>query len=77
MVRCVRALQPVRMRVKRLGLVPVTSPDPAVRRYRLARLEEVALETPPNGAPKPANEAFARLGQANAAVNGIRDRRAR
>jgi len=37
------------MRVKRLGLVPVTSDDPAVRRYRLARLEEVALQTPPNG----------------------------
>jgi hypothetical protein len=37
------------MRVNRLGLVPVTSVDPTVRRYRLARLEEVALETPPNG----------------------------
>jgi hypothetical protein len=37
------------MRVNRLGLVPVSSHDPAVRRYRLARLEDVALETPPNG----------------------------
>ena len=37
------------MRVNRLGLVPVSSTDPAVRRYRLARLEDVALATPPNG----------------------------
>jgi hypothetical protein len=35
--------------MKRLGLVPISSADPAVRRYRLARLEEVSLATPPNG----------------------------
>jgi hypothetical protein len=35
--------------MKRLGLVPVSSEDPAVRRYRLARLEEVSLATPPGG----------------------------
>jgi hypothetical protein len=64
------------MRVNRLGLVPLTSPDAAVRRYRLARLEEVALETPPNGTPTPPNEVFARPWQANASVNGMRDRRA-
>lgn len=42
-------LQPFSMRVNRLGLVPISSPDPRVRRYRLARLEEVALQTPPEG----------------------------
>jgi hypothetical protein len=36
------------MRMQRLGLVPVSSADPAVRRYRLARLEEISLATPPN-----------------------------
>jgi hypothetical protein len=41
------ALQPFAMRVNRLGLVPVSSSHPGVRRYRLARLEEAALETPP------------------------------
>jgi hypothetical protein len=67
------------MRVNRLGLVPVSSLDPAVRRYRLARLEEVALETPPNGSANGARqgtvEGFARPGQANPSTNGIRDRR--
>jgi hypothetical protein len=61
--------------MKRLGLVPVSSPDPAVRRYRLARLEEVALDTPPNGSPKPSTDAFARPRVANPSLNGIRDRR--
>lgn len=36
------ALQPFTMRVNRLGLVPVSSSHPGVRRYRLARLEEVS-----------------------------------
>ena len=30
-------------RITRIGLVPVSRPDESVRRYRLARLEEVAL----------------------------------
>jgi hypothetical protein len=41
------ALQAFTMRVHRIGLVPVSSMDRSVRRYRLARLEEVALATPP------------------------------
>ena len=36
------AIQPFTMRVNRLGLVPVSCSHPGVRRYRLARLEEVA-----------------------------------
>jgi hypothetical protein len=34
-------------RVNRIGLVPVSQPGEAVRRYRLARLEDVSLATPP------------------------------
>ncbi len=59
------------MRMSRLGLVPVTSADPAVRRYRLARLEEISLATPPNGnGSKPAEKVRAITPRA-----GIRDRR--
>ncbi|HEY1594053.1 MAG TPA: hypothetical protein VGF74_01555 [Thermoleophilaceae bacterium] len=61
------------MRVKRLGLVPITSLDPAVRRYRLARLEEVALETPPNGN---GHRNGARPLRRVESPAGIRDRRA-
>jgi hypothetical protein len=39
-------------RVNRIGLVPVSQPGETVRRYRLARLEDVSLATPP-GAPEP------------------------
>jgi hypothetical protein len=62
------------MRVNRLGLVPLTSADAAVRRYRLARLEEVALETPPNG--KHADVAHIDRHRRAASPPGIRDRRA-
>jgi hypothetical protein len=58
------------MRVNRIGLVPVSSTDRSVRRYRLARLEEVALATPPDG----------RLAEVRSIERvprpGIRDRRA-
>jgi len=37
-------------RITRIGLVPISQPDESVRRYRLARLEEVSLATPPHGA---------------------------
>jgi hypothetical protein len=36
-------------RVNRIGLVPVSQPGEAVRRYRLARLEDVSLATPVSG----------------------------
>jgi hypothetical protein len=68
------------MRVNRLGLVPLTSPDASVRRYRLARLEEVALETPPNGS-EPATQADVghvvvdMRRQSASPPAGIRDRR--
>jgi hypothetical protein len=61
------------MRMSRLGLVPVSSADPAVRRYRLARLEEVSLATPPNrngNGHKPGAEVRSITPRA-----GIRDRR--
>ena len=61
------------MRMRRLGLVPVISADPAVRRYRLARLDEISLATPPNGngnGHKPAAEV-----RSIAPPAGIRDRR--
>jgi hypothetical protein len=35
-------------RINRIGLVPVSQPGEAVRRYRLARLEDVSLATPPS-----------------------------
>ena len=59
------------MRMKRLGLVPVSSADPAVRRYRLARLEEVSLATPPNGNGNGSKPAIRRVEP----PVGIRDRR--
>jgi hypothetical protein len=68
------------MRVNRIGLVPVSATDQSVRRYRLARLEEVALETPPNGSN---NGRLAAVPDFDAAIRtqpperpGIRDRRA-
>lgn len=57
------------MRINRLGLVPVSSMDPAVRRYRLARLDEVALETPPNGSD---NGARADVTHIDRAIRGPR-----
>jgi hypothetical protein len=36
-------------RVTKIGLVPVSQPGEAVRRYRLARLEDVSLATPAEG----------------------------
>lgn len=34
-------------RIRRLGLVPISQQGEGVRRYMLARLEEVSLATPP------------------------------
>ena len=34
-------------RIRRLGLIPISQPGEGVRRYMLARLEEVSLATPP------------------------------
>ena len=68
------------MRVNRLGLVPITSQDPAVRRYRLARLEDVSLATPPNGCDKGHRADVTHIDaamrtQRTARPLGIRDRR--
>jgi hypothetical protein len=38
-------------RVKHLVLVRYSGSDEQIRRYRLARLDEVALLSPPNSAP--------------------------
>jgi hypothetical protein len=37
-------------RIRRLALVPFEGPDDALRRYRLARMDEIALATPPDPA---------------------------
>jgi hypothetical protein len=34
-------------RIRRLGLIPISQQGEGVRRYTLARLEEVSLATPP------------------------------
>jgi hypothetical protein len=34
-------------RIRRLGLIRVSQPDEGVRRYLLARLDEISLSTPP------------------------------
>jgi hypothetical protein len=70
------ALQPSTMRVNRLGLIPVSSTDPAVRRYRLARLEEVALQTPPEGRLADVRNIDAAMRAQRSERPGIRDRRA-
>jgi hypothetical protein len=62
-------------RVTRIGLVSVSHPTESVRRFRLARLEEVSLATPPNGAPRQTIEPFAVLPLGNPSGNGLRDRR--
>ena len=35
-------------RIRRLALVPLEGPDDQLRRYRLARMDELALATPPD-----------------------------
>jgi hypothetical protein len=35
-------------RIRRLALVPFEGPDDELRRYRLARMDEIALATPPD-----------------------------
>jgi hypothetical protein len=37
-------------RIRRLALVPFEGPDDTLRRYRLARMDEIALATPPDPA---------------------------
>jgi hypothetical protein len=37
-------------RIRRLTLVPFSHPDDELRRYRLARMDEIALATPPDRA---------------------------
>jgi hypothetical protein len=64
------------MRVNRLGLVPVSSQDPAVRRYRLARLEDVALASPPNGTEPAEAKVVGRIDmRPDAHLSAERDRR--
>jgi hypothetical protein len=38
-------------RIRRLALVPFEGPDDELRRYRLARMDEIALATPPDPSP--------------------------
>lgn len=35
-------------RIRRLALVPFEGPNDELRRYRLARMDEIALATPPD-----------------------------
>lgn len=35
-------------RIRRLTLIPLEGPDEELRRYRLARMDEIALATPPD-----------------------------
>jgi hypothetical protein len=35
-------------RIRRITLVPYEGPDDELRRYRLARMDEIALATPPD-----------------------------
>ena len=35
-------------RIRRITLVPFEGPDDELRRYRLARMDEIALATPPD-----------------------------
>jgi hypothetical protein len=35
-------------RIRRLTLIPFEGPDDELRRYRLARMDEIALATPPD-----------------------------
>ena len=45
--------------MRRLAIVRLGGPDDGVRRYRLARLDEIALASPPESAtppPEPAEE---------------------
>jgi hypothetical protein len=38
-------------RIRRLTLVPHPGPNDELRRYRLARMDEIALATPPYASP--------------------------
>jgi hypothetical protein len=38
-------------RIRRLGLIRVSQPDERVRRYLLARLDDISLSTPALGSP--------------------------
>jgi hypothetical protein len=38
---------PANPRIRRLGLIRVSHPDEGVRRYLLARLDDISLATPP------------------------------
>jgi hypothetical protein len=44
-------------RIRRIGLIRVSEPDEGVRRYLLARLDDLSLATPPgsngNGSARP------------------------
>jgi hypothetical protein len=42
-------------RIRRLALVPVEGPHDELRRYRLARMDELALATPPDPSAAPAD----------------------
>ena len=42
-------------RIRRLALVPFEGPDDTLRRYRLARMDEIALATPPDPAAERRN----------------------
>ena len=35
-------------RIRRIALVPFEGPDDELRRYRLARMDEIAIATPPD-----------------------------
>jgi len=41
-------------RIRRITLIPYEGPDDELRRYRLARMDEIALATPPErSSPEP------------------------
>jgi hypothetical protein len=44
---CTMAANP---HIRRLTLIPFEGPDDTLRRYRLARMDEIALATPPDPA---------------------------
>ncbi|HEY7630321.1 MAG TPA: hypothetical protein VH817_06470 [Thermoleophilaceae bacterium] len=54
----------------------MSSQDPAVRRYRLARLEDVALASPPNGTEPAEAKVVGRIDmRPDAHLSAERDRR--
>jgi hypothetical protein len=44
-------------RIRRLALIPFEGPNDELRRYRLARMDEIALATPPDRSPVDARQA--------------------